>query len=418
MTNIKLARLGLGALVVLLAGLIPATAEAQTLTRRSSPVAHTSAVLSTFLPAVRCHAGGSHSFEGTGLDGSGLRLTAERTGRGLDTTEHVSLTGTLKFSLDAILSGHVDCTATKLVPIPDLPAVRVGPDFSFDTSGHVSGDFIWSPSIDFRFDVSRHGFTHRVAAFTNHAGVLFTGSGTARLDLFLEAKVGTGVGSAFQAGLTGTVGPEITASASTTGQQVCWSVSGDMAASFDAHVQVWRWLQANKSWSGQFGTFGFPPSCSGATRPPSPPAPARYSVPLSSLCSNSGVQLHAVNGCPYNGTTLVGPTNFAYTILIEDNDESVMPSYWNLIDFPATTCDSIDLTFGMPTDGSQAGDTASIQVTAQTLAPQSASVGYGQFGKLEATLDGHPWSLENAATNTGDKIAINGVASCSTPSGY
>ncbi len=154
-----------------------------------------------------------------------------------------------------------------------------------------------------------------------------------------------------------------------------------------------------------------------ATVPPTLP-PSYASVPLATLCETHEVQLHAVNGCPYIGTSQIGTDAFERAILIEDNNESALPTYWNLIDFPATTCNSIDLTFGMPTDGSQPGDTASIQVTAQTLAPQSASVGYGQIGKLEATLDGHPWSLENAATNTYDKIAINGVASCSTPSGY
>ena len=148
------------------------------------------------------------------------------------------------------------------------------------------------------------------------------------------------------------------------------------------------------------------------------PAPLYASVSVATLCSNGGVKSDAVNGCPYVGTSQIGDSVFEHAILIEDNDESVLPSYWNLIDFPATTCRSIRLAFGMPTDGSQPGDTASVRVTAQTLAPQSAAVGYGQVAELDATLDGHPWSLENAATSTADKIAINGVASCSTSSGY
>jgi hypothetical protein len=152
--------------------------------------------------------------------------------------------------------------------------------------------------------------------------------------------------------------------------------------------------------------------------PSAPALPAYGPVPLATLCSNPEVQLHAVNGCPYLGTSQIGFDDFERAILIEDNNESVLPTYWNLIDFPATSCSSIDLTFGMPTDGSQPGNTASIQVTAQTLAPQSATVGYGQTAKLETTLDGHAWALENAATSMEDKIAINGVASCSTPSGY
>jgi hypothetical protein len=151
---------------------------------------------------------------------------------------------------------------------------------------------------------------------------------------------------------------------------------------------------------------------------PTPALPAYGPVPLSKLCENHEVQSHAVNGCPYRGTSQIGFDAFERTILIEDNDESVLPKYWNLFDFPATSCSSITLTFAMPTEDSQPGDTASVQVTAQTLPPQSATVGYGQIGKLEATLDGHPWSLENAASNTDDKIAINGVASCSTATGY
>jgi hypothetical protein len=150
------------------------------------------------------------------------------------------------------------------------------------------------------------------------------------------------------------------------------------------------------------------------------PSPASNMTPvsLSTLCENHEVQLHAVNGCPYLGTSQVGSDALERAILIEDNNESVLPTHWNLIDFPTTSCSSIDLTFGMPTDGSRPGDTASVQVSAHTLASQSATVGYGHVAKLEAALDGHPWSLENAATSREDKIAINGVASCSTPSGY
>jgi hypothetical protein len=151
---------------------------------------------------------------------------------------------------------------------------------------------------------------------------------------------------------------------------------------------------------------------------PTPALPAYGPVPLSKLCENHEVQSHAVNGCPDSGTSQIGFDAFERVILIEDNDESVLPKYWNLFDFPATSCSSIILTFAMPTEDSQPGDTASIQVTAQPLPPQSATIGYGQLGQLEATLDGHPWSLENSASNTDDKIAINGVASCSTPSGH
>lgn len=386
----------------------------------SSPVARASSLLTDYVPVIHCGGGVSPSFSGTGLDGSALKLETRRTGRGANTTEHVSLTGTLRVHVDAHLSGTVHCSGSDLVPVPDLPAVSVGPDFSFETTGTIRSDFTWAPSIDIHFDVSRHGFTHRVARFTNHSGVTFTGDGTARLALLLEIEVGTHVGGVLRAGLTGTVGPEITATAHSTAKDgLCWAVNGSVAAQLHGYVEVWRWLRTNKTWSARFGTFGFAPQCSGPPPPKhSSPPPSHDSVSLATLCSNPAVHSNAVNGCPYVGTSQIGADAFERVILVEDNDESVLPRYWNLFDFPATSCSSIALTFAMPTEASQPGDTASIQVTAQPLPLQSATVGYGQIGKLKATLDGHPWSLDNAATNTDDKIAINGVASCSTPSGY
>lgn len=413
--------LGVG---VLFFAVTPSTAIAAR-TRVIASAADTSA-LSDFAPAFHCRGGGSPSLSGTGLNGTDLKLTVRHTGRGAGTIEHVALKGTLHFTLDAQLTGSVRCEASALAPVPDLPGVRVGPDFSLDTTGSVDGDFTWAPSIDVSFDVSRDGFTHRVMRFANHSGVVFSGNGTARLGLLLEATAGTRAGDPLQAGLTATVGPEITAtaSASTADHSLCWSVTGQASASLHAYFSVWHWLKANKTWSWQSRPFGFAPQCTAmvapSPQPTAPPAPPTtpVSVSLGTLCEHQGVELHAVNGCPYPGTSQIGFDAFERTILIEDNDDSVLPSYWNLIDFPATSCSSISLTFAMPTEASQPGDTASIQVTAQPLAPQSASVGYGQIGKLEATLDGHPWSLENAATNADDKIAINGVASCSTASGY
>ena len=418
--NVAARLVGIG---VLLLAVAPSTAIAAR-TRVTASAADTSA-LSDFAPAFHCRGGGSSSLSGTGLDGTDLKLTVRRTGQGASQIEHVALRGTLHFTLDAQLTGSVRCEASALAPVPDLPGVRVGPDFSLSTTGSVDGDFTWAPSIDVSFDVSRDGFTHRVMRFANHSGVVFSGNGTARLDLLLEATAGTRAGGPLEAGLTAAVGPEITAaaSASAANHSLCWSVSGQAAASLHAYFRVWHWLQANKTWSWQSRPFGFARQCTTTaapspqpTAPPAPPTPV--SVSLATLCEHEGVERHAVNGCPYPGTSQIGFDAFERTILIEDNDESVLPKYWNLIDFPATSCNSISLTFAMPTEASQPGDTASIQVTAQPLAPQSASIGYGQIGKLEVTLDGHAWSLENAATSTADKIAINGVASCSTPTGY
>jgi hypothetical protein len=129
------------------------------------------------------------------------------------------------------------------------------------------------------------------------------------------------------------------------------------------------------------------------------------------------VQINAQNGCPYKGETKIGMTNFHYLILIVNNNQSVHPAYWDLINFPRTSCQSVQLSFGMPTSGSKPKDTAWIKVKTKDSV-QSLSVKYGQVATLTATIYGDAWSLENSATNANDQIAINGIGSCSTSSGY
>jgi hypothetical protein len=140
-------------------------------------------------------------------------------------------------------------------------------------------------------------------------------------------------------------------------------------------------------------------------------------VSLGTLCHHKNVQINAQNGCPYKGETKIGATRFHYLVLIENNNQSVHPAYWDLINFPRNTCQSIKLSFGMPTSGSKRKDTAWIKVKTKAGA-QSLSVKYGQVATLTATVDGDAWSLENSATNPNDQIAINGTGSCSTRSGY
>ncbi len=142
------------------------------------------------------------------------------------------------------------------------------------------------------------------------------------------------------------------------------------------------------------------------------------SVSIGTLCSNSKVVDNAGNGCPYSGSTQVGSHIFQYKILVNNNGSSVYPNFYQLIQFPATTCRSISITFGMPADSSQSGDTAYIETVEQTKDPAVASAGFGSLATFRAQLDGHPWFLENAATSTNDGIAINATASCYTRSGY
>ena len=399
------------ALVTFMPGIADAAARRGGMTSSA-----TASALGDFVPAFHCSGSGSPSFSGTGLDAGGLDLAVRRVGRGASTIEHVTLRGKLRFTLDAQLVGNVRCTASALVPVAGLPGVRAGPDLSIETTGRVAADFTWAPSIDLSFDLSRHGFTHPIRRFGKQSGVVFSGAGTVRLDVFLEATAGTRARGPVAAGLIATVGPEITAVADVNAadHELCWTITGQVAASLNAYVSVWHWLHANKTWAARFLPFAFPSRCVGQ----SSPTPTYVSVPLATLCRNPQVQSHAVNGCPYPGSSEIGGGAFERVILIEDNDESVTPTFWDLFNFPATSCHSIELSFGMPTNGSKPGDSASLRVTAGSLAPQTASVGYGEVATLEATLDDQPWSLENSATNVADKIAIDGTASCTSASGY
>jgi hypothetical protein len=141
-------------------------------------------------------------------------------------------------------------------------------------------------------------------------------------------------------------------------------------------------------------------------------------VSIAVLCNNPKVNINTDNGCPDSGSTQVGNHVFPYKVLVSDNDSSVYPTFFNLIDFPATTCRSITFTFGMPQDASQSGDTGYIEAVEQTLDPQVGHVGFGALRTFRVALDGHPWFLENSASSGADGIAINATASCYTVSGY
>ena len=148
-----------------------------------------------------------------------------------------------------------------------------------------------------------------------------------------------------------------------------------------------------------------------------PQSIAPNQVSLGTLCHHKNVQINAQNGCPYKGEAKIGATKFPYLILIENNNQSVYPAYWDLINFPRTSCQSVRLSFGMPASGSKPKDTAWIKVVTKD-GVQSLSVKYGQVTTLTATTYGDAWSLKNSATSAIDQIAITGTGSCATSSGY
>ena len=141
-----------------------------------------------------------------------------------------------------------------------------------------------------------------------------------------------------------------------------------------------------------------------------------YQLSLDTLCSGSGVANDSVNGCPYDGTTRVGNQSFTYMAYVSSNYESVHPAYWDLLNFPATTCSFVSVHFAIPNDGGQLGDTAFLRIREGAIT-RSASVLSGNVGSLQMPLTGRPWRLYNSATSDTDQIAISLSATCASPNG-
>jgi len=141
-----------------------------------------------------------------------------------------------------------------------------------------------------------------------------------------------------------------------------------------------------------------------------------YLVDLSTLCQDAGAANDSVNGCPYDGATEIGSGSFSYAAYVDDNDSSVYPSYWDLLDFPAGTCRSAQVTFGIPDSGGEPGDSAYLEVS-DGASTYAGTAEYGNLETFDVPLNGQAWSVSNSATNADDEIAINMVATCSTANG-
>jgi len=172
---------------------------------------------------------------------------------------------TLNFGFD--FSGSMTCTASaKLAPIPlgDTGLeLQLGPEFTLSSSGKAGFDLTWRPSIDYGFVRSAHGGSSDTHTFVSHGvNVTVTGQASAKLSLALVATLSLGG----RIGVTGTIGPEITgtATAKTNPASTCETISGDFAATL---AVFWNFLG---KWEYKLPTLQFgnttllqdPPKCS------------------------------------------------------------------------------------------------------------------------------------------------------------
>ncbi len=219
-------------------------------------------------PAFKCTRKGEHPVSAD-IDLSGLRPVAKKITTRTGTSFRFELSGTVAFTLHLDFTGRITCTATGgkvMLPTGTPFEVEVGPDFVFTATGHVEGDFTWSPAIDFGFTLDGSSISHRVRRLTTHGIVAFSGAGSASLRLALAVDVGRDVGKVLKVGIGGDIGPAVTAVVSTKSadSSTCWSMAGQGVANLTAHVQVWKWL--NKNWTiatRKFGHFAIARHCIG-----------------------------------------------------------------------------------------------------------------------------------------------------------
>jgi len=179
------------------------------------------------------------------------------------------------------------------------------------------------------------------------------------------------------------------------------------------------WLVASDGGIFNYGSAGFSGSMGGTplNKPIVGLATPHFTVPLGTLCRGSGVVYNAENGCPYDGTATIGSDQLPYEVLIGNNVRSVYPTFWDLINFPATTCTSVQVSFGIPQNGGQPGDVAYIQLR-EGSTTQTGSSTYGNISGFTMPLNGAAWSVNNSSTSSTGYIALNLTATCSTSTGY
>jgi hypothetical protein len=206
-------------------------------TRHMAPQAAGPSAPGVITPRFKCEKPGhSHSIHVT-ADLSGLHATASYN-RKHPTQLVLDVKATPRFTLDVNFSGDVKCTASALAsfPLGDTGLrLKIGPELVFKASGEVGAFFTWKPTIDVGFTLNSKGFSKLTHSFASGGGVVFTGRGTASLQLKLHAVVETLGGFV---GVTGDVGPVITATVTgtTATHTACWKGSIAADAQFGAFV--------------------------------------------------------------------------------------------------------------------------------------------------------------------------------------
>jgi hypothetical protein len=148
-----------------------------------------------------------------------------------------------------------------------------------------------------------------------------------------------------------------------------------------------------------------------------PTEPTYSRVLFAVLCSNTNATTNNFTDCsPDEFTAQIGEHVYAFSA-----NAPTIDNVQQAIVFPATTCRSLDLRFGIPPQGDlPAGLRITVSVVQSGLAPQFATVAPNQLGRLKASLSGGAWDIDTVANmpvSGAYDLYMDGNANCSTSTG-
>jgi hypothetical protein len=147
--------------------------------------------------------------------------------------------GPMKFSVGLQFSAAASCTGSLVaqIPIGDTGLfIEIGPEFSVHAGGAASASFTWEPRVTYAFFRSSTGSgNYDIHELKNSSSVDFAGAAEVSTNLGLQL----GLNAFGRVGVTGTLGPTLTAKLQDANGQSCRIIEGDAEADLTAYAHVW-----------------------------------------------------------------------------------------------------------------------------------------------------------------------------------
>lgn len=323
------------------------------------------------------------------------------------------LKGPVTFSVDLHFSAASSCTASLLAAIPLGDSgffIDTGPEVAVQAAGAASAHFTWTPTLDYEFyrDKNRNvRDTHKLISTT---AVNFSGSAAISVALNLEVQL-----EAFKAvGVTGTVGPTLSARLVDSSGRTCRVIEGAAQAKLTAFIHVWfkTWtftLYDQPFWGPHiFSTVCSPPASGGSGSDSGgssggtggsggSPAPSQPTWRTEQLATPPGATEVALLGvsCPAT-TACTGVGLYA-----DGREHQPIAEFWN---------GSSWMVEAVPTPPGPYNSFSSVSCVSATAC---MAVGASNSGvPLSATWDGTSWTLQTVPTPADSQATYLSSVSC------